>query len=188
MDKQLNPEKWVNNYGDLLYAFALKRLNYNKEKAEDIVQDVFLKAWRSKETFNATASEKNWLMTICKNKLIDLYRKEGNTFKIELHADNDDFDFFESDGHFKEAFKAKQEWNKDASNHMENKEFYTVLIKCKSKLKQIQEQVFSMKYLDNIKTEEICELLGITNKNYWVLMHRAKIQLRTCLEKNWINA
>jgi RNA polymerase sigma-70 factor (ECF subfamily) len=45
-----------------------------------------------------------------------------------------------------------------------------------------------MKYLDDIDTDEICETLGITVQNYWVLMHRAKIQLRTCLEKNWINS
>ncbi|WP_408132213.1 sigma factor-like helix-turn-helix DNA-binding protein [Klebsiella pneumoniae] len=53
------------------------------------------------------------------------------------------------------------------------------------KLKEIQHAVFSMKYLDDIDSDEICKQLNITASNYWVLIHRAKTQLRSCLEKNW---
>ncbi|MEO7530302.1 MAG: sigma factor-like helix-turn-helix DNA-binding protein, partial [Sediminibacterium sp.] len=62
-----------------------------------------------------------------------------------------------------------------------------VLDGCKRKLQQVQQAVFSMKYMEDLDSTEICKALGITSSNYWVLIHRAKLQLRTCLEKNWIN-
>ena len=57
------PEKWVNNYADELYRYAIVRVK-DTGFAEDIVQETFLSAWRAKETYNATASEKNWLYAI----------------------------------------------------------------------------------------------------------------------------
>jgi RNA polymerase sigma-70 factor (ECF subfamily) len=78
-------------------------------------------------------------------------------------------------------------WGVDYNTVIEQKEFYSILELCKSKLKAVQNAVFSMKYLDGIESEEICKELNITSSNYWVLIHRAKLQLRTCLEKNWFN-
>jgi RNA polymerase sigma-70 factor (ECF subfamily) len=48
--------------------------------------------------------------------------------------------------------------------------------------------VFSLKYIDDEATEIICKEVGITSSNYWVMIHRAKLQLRECLEKNWFKA
>jgi RNA polymerase sigma-70 factor (TIGR02943 family) len=186
-NKSFEPEKWVDNYSDALFAYTLKRIGNNVEQAEDIVQETFLSAWKSKETFNATASEKTWLYVICKNKIIDYFRKEGNKQTEALQLTNDDEQFFVEDGHFNSTYKPTNDWSINTNDVLQQKEFYKVLHNCKMKLKKIQEQVFSMKYLEQIEADEICSLLGITNQNYWVLMHRAKLQLRTCLEKNWIN-
>lgn len=182
----LNPEKWIDNYSDALYVFALKRLGNNEVLAEDMVQDVFLSAWKNRETYNGDASEKTWLYTICKNKIIDYYRKQSRTIKVESETSKEEDDFFIADGHFNAAYKPVNDWNSSGSGKLAEKEFFSVLNNCKKKLKEIQEQVFSMKYLEDIEPTEICALLGISNKNYWVVMHRAKIKLRTCLEKNWI--
>jgi RNA polymerase sigma-70 factor (ECF subfamily) len=184
-NRLLNPEKWIENYSDALYTFTLQRVN-STTQAEDIVQEIFLSAWRARDTYNGTASEKNWLYTICKNKIIDYYRKASTHKEVLAGNDENDDLFFGDDGHFKENTKA-QEWNIDSSNTIDTKEFYSILSKCKSKLKAIQQSVFSMKYLEDIETNDICETLGITTQNYWVLMHRAKLQIRACLEKNWIN-
>ncbi len=80
-----------------------------------------------------------------------------------------------------------QQWSIKNEDNLVNKEFYEVLNNCKSKLKKLQEQIFTLKYLEDVDSTEICDLLGITNKNYWVIMHRTKMQLRVCIEKNWIN-
>ena len=78
-------------------------------------------------------------------------------------------------------------WNIDYGQSIDDKEFYSVLETCKKKLQQLQQSVFVMKYMEDLDSAEICKALGITASNYWVLIHRAKLQLRACLEKNWIN-
>ncbi|MFY8127859.1 MAG: sigma-70 family RNA polymerase sigma factor [Chitinophagaceae bacterium] len=185
--KSFEPEKWVDNYSDALFAYTLKRIGNNVEQAEDIVQETFLSAWKSKASFNGTASEKTWLYVICKNKIIDYYRKESNKKHESLEANQEDNMYFVEDGHFNNNYKPENDVSFNVTDLLQQKEFFKVLYTCKQKLKEIQEKVFSMKYLEQIEADEICNLLGITTQNYWVLMHRAKLQLRTCLEKNWIN-
>lgn len=184
-NRTLEPAKWIENYSDTLYSYTLQRVN-NNEQAEDIVQETFLSAWKARETYNGTASEKNWLYAICKNKIIDYYRKAAASKEVYAGEENSD-DFFTSDGHFNETYKAKS-WDMDFNTQIDTKEFYSILKQCKSKLKEIQQDVFSMKYLEDVDTNEICKSLNITVQNYWILIHRAKIQLRTCLEKNWVKA
>lgn len=177
---QLNPDRWVDTYGDALYAFTKARVA-SAEVAEDIVQDTFLSAWRAREGYRGDASEKSWLYTICRNKITDHYRKASA--KLEEHGVDDFGEFFNEKGHWtQEAFSAQ--WTDTA---VETKEFYTVLDACKDNLKELQKAVFVMKYFDDLKTDEICKVLNITPSNYWVLMHRAKLQLRDCLDKNWFN-
>lgn len=77
-------------------------------------------------------------------------------------------------------------WTVDFTNSAEAKEFQQVFRSCNKKLKQVQSTVFVMKYVEEMDSHEICTQLGLTPANYWVLLHRAKVQLRACLEKNWI--
>ena len=179
-----NPDKWVDKYADQLFVYCTARVN-DPQLAEDIVQNTFLSAWKAKETFNGTASEKNWLYAICKNKIIDQYRKKQHEV-VSLSSSGEEELYFDKEDHWtNEATPAA--WRIGEDLPLDKKDFYGVLNKCKSKLKEIQQQVFAMKYMDDIDAEEICRLLGITSANYWVMIHRAKLHLRSCLEKNWIN-
>lgn len=181
----LNPDKWVNLYADALYSYTLPRVN-DAALAEDLVQETFLSAWKAREGFKGEASEKSWLFTICKNKIIDHYRKKAKDI-VQPLADKDPSDrFFDEAEHWTHEDKPG-EWGIDYSAALDNKDFYRVLEACKNKLQQIQQSVFVMKYMEDLDAAEICKALGITASNYWVLIHRAKLQLRTCLEKNWIN-
>lgn len=180
---QLNAQKWVAEYGDMLYRYAVPRVN-DSDLAKDLVQDTFLAAWRNAENYKGEASEKNWLFTILKNKIIDHYRKASTRLTDNLPESERGDDFFDDNGHWV-AEGAPKEWGIDYNSKIEKKEFYNILEKCKSRLKDIQNTVFSMKYLDGEDSEEICKALNITPSNYWVLLHRAKVQLRGCLEKNW---
>jgi RNA polymerase sigma-70 factor (ECF subfamily) len=182
MSAQLNATRWVNEYGDMLYRFALPRVN-NAEIAKDLVQDTFLAAWRNHESFKGETSEKNWLYAILKNKIIDHFRKASNRLTDSLPGVADDDPYFDDAAHWTEA-ASPAGWQ-NSSDTLENKEFYDILRKCKGKLKDIQNTVFSLKYLEGMESEEICKELNITASNYWVLIHRAKLQLRACLEKNW---
>lgn len=182
MSAQLDATKWVNDYSDMLYRYALPRVN-DSEIAKDLVQDTFLAAWRNYDNFKGEISEKNWLYAILKNKIIDHFRKASTRLTDSLPGMADDDPYFDEAAHWKQqAFP--QEWN-NSDGVVTKKEFYEVLRSCKNKLKQIQDTVFTMKYLDGLDSEEICKVLNLTTSNYWVLIHRAKLQLRACLEKNW---
>lgn len=179
---QLDPKKWIDNYADQLYAFCQIRIN-NSNISEDLVQETFLSAWKARETYKAEASEKNWLFAICKNKIIDHYRKNHGNF---VSSDKDETDsYFNSEDHWTSE-KQPNDWGINGMAHIEKKEFYQVFTKCKQKLKELQQQVFVLKYMEDFDSDQICQILGITSSNYWVLIHRAKLQLRSCLEKNWI--
>jgi len=179
---QLVPEKWIDNYADALYAFCFVRVN-NHNLAEDLVQETFLSAWKAREKYNATATEKNWLYAICKNKIIDQYRKNKSHLVLEETEETETY--FDNENHWKSE-KQPKDWGLNGQTNLEQKEFYQILSKCKLKLKELQQQVFVLKYIDEIESEQICKILGISTSNYWVLIHRSKLQLRNCLEKNWL--
>jgi RNA polymerase sigma-70 factor (ECF subfamily) len=125
-----------------------------------------------------------------KRKIIDYYRKKSTQSELNI-LDNDKADghFFnsggENAGHWNNMATPK-EWTKDSSEKLESEEFYAVLKNCLGKLPEKWAAVFSLKNMDDLDSEEICKELQITSSNYWVLMHRAKLQLRECLEINWL--
>jgi RNA polymerase sigma-70 factor (TIGR02943 family) len=181
--RNFDPEKWVDNYSDELYRYALVRVT-DSGFAEDIVQETFLSAWRARETYKGEASEKNWLYAICKNKIIDHFRKQKNS-TITPSSQEEDI-YFDDVEHWRKETTPK-EWGINFQHPVETKEFYSALEDCKRKLKNIQQAVFVMKYMEDLETETICKALNITSSNYWVLIHRCKLHLRSCLEKNWLN-
>lgn len=181
--QSFDPQKWVDNYADALYAYTITRIG-DVQAAEDIVQNTFLSAWNARDSYRGQASEKNWLYAICKNKIIDYFRKKASS--AHLVPAGEEALYFDDKDHWKKE-TAPKDWGMSATEPVESKEFYSVLDKCKQKLKEIQRSVFVMKYMEDIDSDEICRLLGITAANYWVLIHRAKLHLRKCLEKNWMD-
>lgn len=181
----LNPKLWVKSFSDTLYHFAVLRVN-DTEVAKDLVQETFLAALRNVETFKGEISEKNWLFTILKNKIIDHYRKKSSSLFSELNELLESANqYFDENDHWTPE-TAPKDWGVDYSSNVETKEFYEILNKCMDKLSEIMRIIFTMKYLDERESDEICKELNLTSSNYWVIMHRAKLQLRSCLEKKWI--
>lgn len=185
----LEPEKWIQRYGDALYAFAMMRLR-KPEVAEDLVQDTFVSAYKAKDSFLANASEKTWLISILKRKIIDYFRKKSTQNELNIFdkdAKDDLMNHFfdkETSGSWTEA-GAPQQWGRDFETAVESKEFQEILQNCLGKLPQKSAAAFTLKNFEDLSSEEICKELDITPSNYWVLMHRAKLQLRECLQKNW---
>ncbi len=183
----MSPSSWVKNYGDYLLSLALMKTG-NREVAEDLVQDTFLSAIRNKDSFRGASSEKTWLVTILKNKITDYYRKKDvlrNTDSY-LSETEDAFNnaFFEENGHWKTS-SAPAEWNTDTK--INQSEFQRILQFCLSKLPPKLLPVFVAKFLDEQESDEICKEQEISSSNYWVIVHRAKVLMRACLETNWIN-
>jgi RNA polymerase sigma-70 factor (TIGR02943 family) len=181
VQRSFSPDNWVDNYADELFRYTLARVG-DHGFAEDIVQETLLSGWRARETYKGDASEKNWLYAICKNKIIDHFRKQASNI-VTPNIDEAGF-YFNEEEHWKDD-KEPLNWQVEYQYPIETIEFYSVLKQCMNKLKGLQQQIFVMKYMEEMETENICKVLNITTSNYWVLMHRCKLHLRSCLEKHW---
>ena len=187
----LNPNHWTKTYADELYGYAMSKTG-KIELAEDLVQETFLAGLKSLEKFNGQSSERTWLFSILKFKIADHYRKASTKYEINISQfgieDNSYIDnYFTEDGDWKES-AAPKEWGIDFSASIENKELGIVLNNCIDKLPDNQKQLVVLKLIEEEETEIVCKELNITPTNYWVIIHRAKLQLRACLEKNWLKA
>ncbi|SHL69130.1 RNA polymerase sigma-70 factor, ECF subfamily [Chitinophaga jiangningensis] len=178
----LSPKNWVKRYADDFFRFAMTRVS-DKILAQDLVQDTFLSALQSAAQFKGQSSERNWLMAILKNKIIDHYRRQGKVGTLVSLDDGDSF--FDEKGHWRKD-AAPQQWPDSWQAPGEQTEFLRVLQECIHKLNGMGQAVVNLKYLQEKNSKEICKELSITASNYWVLMHRAKLHLRSCLDKNWL--
>ncbi len=178
----LDPTQWIDRYADYLYNYSISRVN-NGEVAQDLVQETFLAALKSSENFKGEASERTWLISILKRKIIDYYRKI-NSKKGKAEVRMNFYQDGEREGDWIEE-RVPQEWNGGADAEMESEELGDTLQKCIEKLPEKYRMVFEMKTIQGIETEDICNELDITSSNLWVIIHRARTQLRMCMEDNW---
>lgn len=181
---KIDTSKWVELYADQLFFFANARTR-NAAVAEDLVQETFLSALKAKERFKGNSTEKTWLYSILKNKIIDYFRKSSTKNEKNILDDEDKNTdaFFLNDGHWKNnsGFVTSKD---EASKLVESKEFYIILEKCLAHLPVKTQMAFRYKHIEDLNTDEICKELEISASNYWVLLHRARLSLRDCLTKN----
>jgi RNA polymerase sigma-70 factor (TIGR02943 family) len=179
-----NPERWVDDHGDCLYRFALVRVR-RPELAEDLVQETLLAAVRSLQKFAGHSSERSWLVGILKNKIVDYYRKLGRETAftdLEFLRDECSHKFVEQG--FWNHDLGPHEWRPAADEVMQKGEFWQTLRDCLSKLPPRVADVFMLREMDDLPSKEICSMLGVTESNLWVMLHRARMALRECLEIN----
>lgn len=187
----LNPNNWIKTYSDELFGYAMNKTGHSG-LAEDLVQETFLAGLKSQSNFKGHSSERTWLFSILKFKIADHYRKASTKYEIsnsKLGNEDDSYidNYFTEDGDWKEN-AAPKNWGSDHSFTIENKELGSALNGCIDKLPDNQKQLILLKLVEEEETEIVCKELNITPTNYWVIIHRAKLQLRACLEKNWFKA
>lgn len=178
----LDPEKWVDAHADYLFNYTISRIN-NHELAKDLVQETFFAGLKAMNNFKGKASERTWLISILKRKIIDQYRKINSAkgkaeVKMNFYSDG------EKEGEWLEE-RVPNNWGSDIEKMIENEELSEVLYGCIDGLPEKYGIVFRMKTLQQYDTEEVCKELGITSSNLWVIIHRARTQLRKCMEDNW---
>lgn len=169
----LDPEVWVEQHGDYLFRYALFRLR-DPDLAESLVQETFLAALHSQEKFAGRSSERTWLVGILKHKIIDYFRRSSREQSEE--------EFFNERGYWKVE---PEEWRLDPSAVIENQEFWRALTHCVSELSPRLANAFLLREVDGLSSEEVCKTLNISAPNLWVMLHRARLHLRQCLEKHW---
>src|SRR5690554_6637651 len=148
----LNPEKWVDNYADYLYNYTIVRVN-DPILTQDIVAETFLAGLKAKENFKGEASERTWLISILKRKIIDFYRRsnsEKGKAEINMSFQNPD-----SEGDWLEE-NAADPFDRTAENLIENEELRLAILECMSALPDRQAEIFTMKTIDGVETDVIC--------------------------------
>ena len=185
----VDPTTWVDEHGDYLFRYAVVRLR-DEAVAEDCVQEAFLSAIKALDSYGGKSTERTWLTGILKHKIIDHFRKSVREEPItEEDTDPTTFDvFFQPDGRWKDHWSRDFkpiEWRITPEAIFQETEFFRVLQGCLSKLPERVAGVFALREMDGLETAEICEILSLSASNFWVMMHRARLGLRRCVELKW---
>ena len=180
---KVDVDNWVDQYGDYLYRFALSRL-HDPVLAEDVVQETFLGALQNLDSYNGKVELKYWLRGILRNKTVDCIRKSLREIPTdELRA------FDEAPNRLMNLAgipqRNVQRWTFNPDEHYEDKEFWATFASCLGKLKSPLRHIFTLKEIEGLDSEKICKEYDITPNNLWVMIHRARKQLKHCLIENW---
>ncbi len=167
-----------------LIRFAQLQLR-NDALAEDAVQDALIAVLEKPERFNGQSSLRTYVIGILKYKIIDNLRIATRERQIEAHDDQSEEDainsLFIADGHTQTM---PCSWG-DPDGTLQQKEFFSILEICLEKLPAKHARIFMMREWLELGTDDICKELNITTANAWVLLYRARLRLRECLDLNW---
>ena len=180
---------WLDQHGDYLFKYASFRLR-DQSAAEDVVQETFLAALKAYEKFEGRGSERTWLVGILKHKIMDHFRRTAREAPMGQAEDAgpEHAEFFTRtdgwDNHWNNDY-APTDWHATPAQLVEQGDFWRVFNECLSPLPPRTASAFTLREVDGMSSEEICEMLSITVNNLWVMLHRARLHLRNCLQMNW---
>jgi RNA polymerase sigma-70 factor (ECF subfamily) len=167
-----------------LVRFAQLQLR-NEALAEDAVQDALMALLEKPDSFRGQSSLRTYVTGILKFKIIDSLRLSSRERQVDIIDDESDDDaldaLFVADGHTREM---PRQWG-DPDATLEQKDFFRVLEVCLDKLPAQAARVFMMREWLELETDEICKELAISASNLWVILYRARLRLRECLDLNW---
>lgn len=169
------------------YLMRFARLQLRNEAwAEDAVAETLLAAVQRPDAFEGRSSRNTWLVGILRNKIVDQIRL--HTRECSLATDDDRLDIeddvFAANGHFSERLS---EWGRPESE-LREKQFLAVMEACIERLPAQQGRVFLMKEWLELDSDTICKEIDIQPTNLWVLLHRARLRLRECLQQMWFDS
>ena len=179
----LAPSEWVDRYGDYLFRYAMLRLR-DRSAAEDMVQETFLAALKDGGTFSGDSSEATWLVGVLKHKIADHYRRQAREAPLEEGdlREHPDAEHFNGVGHWTTG---PNEWGRNPADLYRQGEFLNRFRMCLSELSPNHANAFTLREIEGLGTAEICKVLGVSETNLWVILHRARALLRRCLETSW---
>lgn len=167
-----------------LLRYALLQLR-DQDAAEDAVQETLLAALEGRARFTGLSSVKTWLTGILKHKIIDTIRRKSREQPLPDGADGDEAgtvdSLFKVDGHWQQM---PATWGNPVQA-LEDRKFWEIFELCSQLMPERTARVFMMREVMELTTEEICQELAITPTNLWVILHRARLSLRECLEIKW---
>lgn len=186
MSKQ-QASAWVEEHGDALFRYALKHVR-DRDVAQDLVQDAFLAAWQARQEFAGRSALRTWLIGILRHKVLDHFRRVGREgplndptlFDIAAEAT-----LFDAAGHW---VAAPGYWGGDPEQALTDKALQAAFEDCLSHLPPTMARAFVLRSLEECDIDDACKTLQVTSTNLYVLLYRARMRLRECLEQNWYQA
>lgn len=175
----LSPSQLVDDHSDYLLSFAMSKVN-DLDLAKDFVQDTFLAAITNLDSFEQRSAVRTWLTSILNRKIIDYWRKAETKYTDPVSS------FFKS-GSDKPQWLPEKHLGTEPSvtDQMDKEETVTELTECLETLPLKWKGIIASKYLDEKESDQICNDFNITPSNLWVIMHRAKLLMRDCLQTKW---
>lgn len=177
------PDHWVEAHGDYLFNFAIGQLR-DASVAEDLVQETFLAAFKARDRFAGQSSERTWLAGILRHKIYDHLRHTCRERAVRAEVPST-----REDG---EAWEDAVMWMHDVAGEcqsptrrMELSEFRENLELALGTLPPRVAQVFQLYEIEERPNTEVCQRLNISESNLWVMLHRARKQLRSQLGGWW---
>lgn len=183
----LSDTEFLDNLRRQMVKFATLQLS-DAHLAEDAVQEALLGALKNASSFGGRAALKTWVFAILKNKIADVLRQKQRLINASslLREDEDEEDFaalFDAKG-FWQANERPVAWANPEESLREG-QFWRVFEACLENLPGNQARVFMMREFIELDSHEICATVGITVSNLNVMLHRARLRLRECLENRW---
>lgn len=172
-----------------LLRFANLQLN-DAGAAEDAVQEAMTGALRNAGSFDGRAAYKTWVFAILRHKIADSLRSR---YRAAASEDGDPAGFDEDNGYASDCFNDTGHWEKahrpadwgDPQEALRQAQFWRVFELCLDALPGAQARVFMMREIIELDTSEVCAAVGITVTNLNVMLYRARLRLRECLEGRW---
>lgn len=179
-----DPERWVDEYGNYLFRYAVARLR-DESAAEEVVQETFLAGIRFLDHYTGQGAERAWLLGILKRKLVDFVRRRNRYNRDSSYEDTNDpsAQLFDNNGNWKAgAFPAAT-----PDGNVESREIWDVVKGCLEHIPRGQADVFVLSVMEEMDSDQICKELDITPSNLWVRLHRARLALAKCVASKWFS-
>ena len=178
------PETWVERYSDYLYGYAMSRL-HDPELAADCVQETFMAGIKALDRFDGSRDIKFWLRGIMSHKIVDEIRKLVKENKVDIDTENETL--LESFWYqYSVSTTANtSSWQFNPRKNCDNHEFWEIFDECIQQVKNPAHDVFILRVLEDKSADEVCRIMNITPNYLWVLLHRARLQLKVSLEAKW---
>ncbi len=170
-------ERWATEYADALFRYAMSRVG-NREVALELVQETFLAVVKGAE-FNGRSSPKTWLIGILRHKIVDHFRRVARS--PDSPVADPEAELFAENGQWLAPPGA---WPFDPSRALDRKQFRKALQLCLQGLQAKRASIFVLREMEGLSTEELCKEFETTTTNVWVILHRARLALRACLERS----
>ena len=176
-------EFWATNYGDSLYRYAMSAVG-DPVLADELVQETYLAGIEAIDKFKGKSAVKSWLIGILKHKIADYYRQKSRYVQME------DSQLENAAAGFDQSFDKKGrwinppgEWPVSPEDEVERKQIAQILAGCIDLLPERMGRLYRLREIEGEATKEVCKQMEISQTNLWVMMHRARCMLRSCIEK-----